>query len=122
DFENINKRSKVDQHDILISMIGTVGETLLIQDEPLFAIKNIGLFKTSQRPDLKYYVDQYLKTQKIKNYLEARHAGTTQKYLSLTELRKIPLLVPSDDLLLNFNRLVDPFYLTMGLNKKANQN
>src|SRR5882724_7788663 len=45
DFEAINKRSKVDQWDVLISMIGTVGEPCLIKEEPDFAIKNIGLFK-----------------------------------------------------------------------------
>src|SRR5213594_4381420 len=46
DFEAINKRSKVDQWDVLISMIGTVGEPCLIKEEPNFAIKNIGLFKS----------------------------------------------------------------------------
>ena len=47
DFDHINKRSKVDKWDVLISMIGTVGEPCLIKEEPDFAIKNIGLFKTS---------------------------------------------------------------------------
>ncbi len=38
DFEDVNKRSKVDKYDILISMIGTVGELALIDYEPTFAI------------------------------------------------------------------------------------
>ena len=42
----INKRSKVDKFDILISMIGTVGELAFIDYGPTFAIKNIGLIKT----------------------------------------------------------------------------
>src|SRR5687768_5975401 len=46
DFDTINKRSKVDQWDVLISMIGTVGEPCLVREVPDYAIKNIGLFKS----------------------------------------------------------------------------
>lgn len=59
DFDAINKRSKVDRWDVLISMIGTVGEPCLVKDEPEFAIKNIGLFKTKNELDgrwLYYYL------------------------------------------------------------------
>ena len=45
DFEEVNKRSKVDKWDVLLSMIGTVGEVCLISRQPDFAIKNVGLFK-----------------------------------------------------------------------------
>src|ERR1039458_8817096 len=46
DFDAINRRSKVDRWDVLVSMIGTVGEPCLVKEEPDFAIKNIGLFKS----------------------------------------------------------------------------
>ena len=39
DYNEVNKRSKVDKWDILLSMIGTVGEVALIKSEPDFAIK-----------------------------------------------------------------------------------
>jgi type I restriction enzyme S subunit len=45
DYNLINKRSRVEQWDVLFSMIGTVGEVCLIINNPDFAIKNIGLFK-----------------------------------------------------------------------------
>ena len=45
DYNEIKKRSKVDKWDILLSMIGTVGEVALIKEEPDFAIKNVGLLK-----------------------------------------------------------------------------
>ena len=45
DFDEINKRSKVDIHDILMGMIGTVGNLALIDKKPNFAIKNIALIK-----------------------------------------------------------------------------
>ena len=48
---------------ILISMIGTVGLTYFVQEEEInFAIKNIGLFKTSQNKTLSEYFYLYLKS------------------------------------------------------------
>ena len=121
DYIKINKRSKVDVNDILITMIGTVGETLLIMNEPNYAIKNIGLFKTSQNHKWRFYMDQCLKCSKMERYMKARLAGTTQKYLSLTELRNLPILKISQDLLSVFNNLVCANYELINSNRIKNQ-
>lgn len=94
EFEEINKRSKVDQWDILISMIGTVGEVCLIDmPEPDFAIKNVGLLKCGDQSRCKwlYY---YLRSPLAKELLEARKKGTTQQYISLGEIRRFPVICP----------------------------
>ena len=53
DFKKANERSKVEYGDILFSMIGTIGIITLITDEEIdFAIKNVGLFRTSQNPTM----------------------------------------------------------------------
>jgi len=94
DFAAINKRSKVDQWDVLISMIGTVGEPCLIKEEPDFAIKNIGLFKPKSELDAKwlYY---YLRSPEAKQRIKEQARGTTQQYIPLGALRDflIPLAV-----------------------------
>ena len=51
DFHEINRRSKVDIWDVLLSMIGTVGEPCLITEDPNFAIKNVGLFKSRSKTE-----------------------------------------------------------------------
>ena len=107
DYLEVNKRSKVDTVDILISMIGTVGLTYFVQEEEInFAIKNIGLFKTSQNKTLSEYFYLYLKSDNMKNYIEARLAGTTQKYISLGELRNIPVVLPNDSIIDKFKKVV----------------
>ena len=93
DFEAVNKRSKVDKYDILISMIGTVGELALIDYEPTFAIKNIGLIKTGDEL-LGKYLFYYLQSTKAKQYIEASLAGSTQKFIGLGQLRKFPIELP----------------------------
>jgi type I restriction enzyme S subunit len=95
DAEKVDKRSLVEQWDVLISMIGTVGEVCLIKEKPDFSIKNIGLFKSKGKEE-GVYLYYYLKSQLAKNYIENRLAGSTQKYISLTELRNIPIKYPKN--------------------------
>ncbi len=93
DFEAINKRSKVDRWDVLISMIGTVGEPCLVREEPEFAIKNIGLFKTKSELDGRwlYY---YLTSPQAQELIRQHSRGTTQAYVPLGALRDFPVRVP----------------------------
>lgn len=95
DFDAINKRSKVDRWDVLISMIGTVGEPCLVKDEPDFAIKNIGLFKTKNELDGRwlYY---YLTSPQTQTLIRQHLRGTTQAYVPLGALREFPIRVPKD--------------------------
>ena len=111
DYEKINERSKVDNGDILLSMIGTVGIVSLVIDNPVtWAIKNIGLFKTSKSEELKYFLLNYLKCDDVKNYIEQHLAGSTQKYISLSELRNLPINIPEKTVLEEFNNVVTPIY------------
>jgi type I restriction enzyme S subunit len=96
DFESINKRSKVDQWDLLLTMIGTVGEVCLVtESEPDFAIKNVGLLKCGEELKAKwlYY---FLRSPQGQKLIEERKKGSTQQYVSLTELRKLPISYPED--------------------------
>ncbi|MEK5216717.1 restriction endonuclease subunit S [Psychrobacillus sp. FSL H8-0487] len=114
DYKKVNKRSLVERNDILISMIGTVGRLYLVQDKTIdFAIKNIGLIKTSQIVDYEF-IYCYLQSESMKAHIEERMAGSTQQYISLTELRKIPVLMPTKEALKQFkdklNYLFDKVY------------
>jgi len=95
DYIEVNKRSNVDKWDILLSMIGTVGEVCIIKEEPDFAIKNVGLFKCSNKTD-SYWLYYYLRSKFGKNYILSRLSGTTQKYITLGDLRKFPIFSPKN--------------------------
>lgn len=112
DYDKVNERSKVDNGDILISMIGTVGLISYVMDDIVdYAIKNVGLFKTSNTKKLQYFTLSYLKSSKITNHINMCLAGSTQKYISLTELRKIPFPLFWETDLNRFNSIVEPLYL-----------
>ncbi|MEO1932280.1 MAG: restriction endonuclease subunit S [Pseudohongiella sp.] len=117
DYTAVNKRSAVETGDILLTMIGTVGIPYLVLETPvLFAIKNVGLFRTSVAPKLASYLYQLLLSPMMQNYLEARMAGTTQKYLSLKVLRNLEMILPEDQILDEYNNI------TSALNSKIKSN
>lgn len=93
DYININKRSKVDVGDVLFAMIGTIGNPIVIKDEPDFAIKNVALFKVPKNQDsyfLKYYLDSGLVIEKMTK--DAK--GATQKFVGLGYLRNFEIPLP----------------------------
>lgn len=121
DYNKINERSIVNTSDILLSMIGTVGLVSFIIENPVeFAIKNVGLFKTSATPSLAYYIHCYLLNKDTQQLIERTLAGSTQKYISLTELRKMPIIRPSATQLKNFNDCVIPLYKMIISNTREN--
>ncbi|MEO8664641.1 MAG: restriction endonuclease subunit S [Ignavibacteria bacterium] len=96
DYDSVNKRSKVDRYDILISMIGTVGEVAFINESPKFAIKNVGLIKTSNKI-LGRYLYYYLISPNGRNTLQSFLTGSTQKFISLSKLRDFPVTIPENE-------------------------
>ncbi len=107
DFIQTNKRSKVDKYDILFSMIGTVGlVNYVLYNEVNFAIKNVGLFKTSAKKELSEYILFFLKSDYMKLYIAANPNGSTQNYITLGFLRNIEILLPSKKTILQFEEKV----------------
>lgn len=95
DFEAINKRSKVDVNDILMGMIGTIGNLALIRTEPDFAIKNVALIKDTKQVSY-MYLYHYLQSPNIERQLLSGLDGGTQKFVSLKNIRELDIMVPSE--------------------------
>lgn len=95
DYNEINKRSKVEVGDILLGLIGTIGKSVLV-DSDGFAIKNVGLIKNGGEIQNQFLL-QYLKTNLFNKYIQIEMAGNTQKFLGLETLRNTKVPVPSPD-------------------------
>lgn len=122
DYNEINTRSKVDKNDVLISMIGTVGLVCFVDRQPDFAIKNVGLLKNKDEFHGKwlYY---YLSSPEGQYSIQERLRGTTQQYIPLNEIRKLPVkvLFSMDDMkkIVNFLSYLDD---KIELNTQINHN
>lgn len=123
DFEAVNKRSKVDEGDFLISMIGTIGlSQWVMKITTPFAIKNIGLFKTSQSPEYADYIFASVTSSYGKAYLQQNQStGTSQPYVTLGTLRGIPITIPSKKVFDDFNIKVKPIHKLLYENATENQ-
>lgn len=95
DYKKINERSKVDTYDLLFSMIGTIGQTAIVRASyPKFAIKNVGLFKTSRNESLAFWLHYYFYSKLASTFIKDSLKGSTQKYIPLFSLRDFPIIVP----------------------------
>lgn len=96
DFNEINKRSKVNAHDILMGMIGTIGNLALIREKTNFAIKNVALIKYTGCVNYNFLY-QALQSPLVVNQLSGTLDGGTQKFISLGKIRKLSIPYSSEE-------------------------
>lgn len=94
DYEFINKRSNVDTGDILFGMIGTIGNPVIVGQNPNFAIKNVALIK-EQNILKNSFLIHYLNSPIIKRQFHKINDGGTQKFIALGKIRKLIINIPS---------------------------
>jgi type I restriction enzyme S subunit len=95
DYEKVIVRSKVEQWDILFSMIGTIGRVYQESNSKTdYAIKNVGLFKLGGDKLKSDWLKYYLMSPKAQEYISSRLRGSTQGYIPLGSLRDMPIEVP----------------------------
>lgn len=93
DYDKINERSKVDIGDVLFAMIGTIGNPVVVEQEPNYAIKNIALFKNIGKVN-PYMIKYYLETKELRDKMNKEAKGSTQRFVSLRYLRNLPITIP----------------------------
>ena len=108
DFDKINERSKVDFGDILMPMIGTVGNPVIVRIEDEFAIKNVALIKFCDNTNVtNVYIQALLKSDYFDSEVLGKVRGGTQKFISLGDIRKLEILVPPIELQNQFAAFVE---------------
>lgn len=108
DYDDINKRSLVEENDILMPMIGSIGNPVIVESKPKFAIKNVALIKVSNSKILPHFVLLLLSSNIFKKYLLNNSKGSTQKFISLKLLRSFEFNLPSIEIQ---EKLVKEYFL-----------
>ena len=95
DYNKINQRSRVDYGDILMPMIGTVGNPVIVDIDEKFAIKNVALIKFR---DNSVVINSFIKALLESDYFDraviSKVRGGTQKFISLGDIRKLEIYLP----------------------------
>jgi len=107
DLDSINKRSKVDLGDILMPMIGTIGNPIIVKEDKIFAIKNVALIKfKKQSKVINIYIKALLESDFFENAVSGSKRGGTQKFISLGNIRALPIAVPPIELQNEFTAFI----------------
>ena len=108
DYNKINQRSKVDYGDILMPMIGTVGNPVIVNLNPEFAIKNVALIKFQKESKLlNTFVKALLESDYFDNAVISKVRGGTQKFISLGDIRKLEICLPPIEVQQSFDGFID---------------
>lgn len=123
DYHKVIKRSAVVQHDILFSMIGTIGNTVRVKDPIIdYAVKNMAIFKMGSDELKSKWLYYWLKSSKAKEYISSRLAGSTQSYLTLETLRNFPVYAPSEIEMQKIVSILSSIDEKIELNRHINDN
>ena len=107
DYNKINQRSKVDLGDILMPMIGTVGNPVIVDIDAEFAIKNVALIKFIDNSTvINVFVKALLESDYFDRSVISKVRGGTQKFISLGDIRKLEICLPPMDVQEQFSDFV----------------
>lgn len=105
-----NKFGVPKENDILITSVGSIGNSYQVRKEDIFYFKdgNLTWIKTSSNKALSKYLIYWLKSDLGKNTLISSTIGTSQSALTIEKLKAIKILVPEIIILENFEQKVFP--------------
>lgn len=89
DYKKINIRSNVEYNDIIMPMIGTIGNPVIVKEQRPFSIKNLALFKTSHDEVLAKYLYYQLNSNIIDEQFNILIRGGVQSFVSLNIIENL---------------------------------
>lgn len=96
DLDDINKRSFVENGDIIMPMIGTIGNPIVVNKDREFAVKNVALIKFYTNSKInRIYLKNILDSEYFNQYYQSQSSGSTQKFISLGFIRSINIPLPA---------------------------
>ncbi len=123
DYLKVIERSKVEQYDILFSMIGTIGNIVQVKVEDVdFAVKNMGIFKMGKNRLRSSWLLYWLKSPYAHKFVSQRLAGSTQAYLTLNSLREFPVFYPGDSKAKEIVAILKSLDDKIEVNRRINEN
>ncbi|MBA2864713.1 N-6 DNA methylase [Methanococcus maripaludis] len=98
DFENENKRTDIKKGDVLLTIVGTIGRTLVVTDNhPKFTLqRSVSVLKPLNMLNSKY-LSLILRTDPIQEYLNNNARGVAQKGIYLKTLKELKIPLPDPD-------------------------
>ena len=110
-YEEFTKNRNILSGDILISMIGTIGEVSIVQEFNEFYGQNIYLVRLDNGKILNKYYYYYITQLKIKNSLVSKKNASSQGYIKAGSIENMVIPVPPLEVQHEIVHILDDFTL-----------
>ncbi|MDY3132812.1 MAG: restriction endonuclease subunit S, partial [Campylobacter lanienae] len=111
DFIKISANRKIEKNDLLVTMIGTIGETAFVGDYCDFYGQNMYLIRLDENKINAKFFNYYLTSAQIKNSLISRKNTSSQGYIKAGSLEELSVPVPPLEVQCEIVRILDNFTL-----------
>jgi len=117
DYNKIHRKWKVKANDILLTIVGTIGNVAIVQEEDLpFSLqRSIAVLRANEKSS---YLFLYflLSSDQFKQYVDSRINPTAQPGIYLGTLSKFKTIIPPKNVINKFCKKTEPLILLMHKN------
>ena len=111
DYISISSNRTIKKNDLLIIMIGTIGETAFVEEDIKFYGQNMYLIRLNEKVINRKFFNYYLTSEKIKNSLVSRKNTSSQGYIKAGSIENLLLPVPPLEVQCEIVHILDDFTL-----------
>lgn len=94
-YEKLIKNRAIEENDVLISMIGTIGDIAFVKDNRKFYGQNLYLLRLNNNIVLNKYFFHFFSQNKIKKGLISKKNSSSQGYIRAGHLESLEIPIPS---------------------------
>jgi type I restriction enzyme S subunit len=113
-FEEFTKKYTPQKEDIVLSRVGTYGISSYVGSDEKFCLGQNTVVIPPKIPSMYLYLS--LQTPDVKDQIEMSVVGSTQKTISLQNIKAITIIVPNKSVLTRFSELINPLFTRINEN------
>ena len=119
--ELVRKYGKPENGDILLTAVGTIGNSYMVQNEDFyFKDGNLVWFHSFSMKGSNAYIYEYLQSDLFKNIVSEIAIGSTQKAITIQSLLAIRMLIPDDNSIMIFGKLATSLHRSIQFKHQEN--
>jgi len=109
---NFLSKTKLFGNEVIISNVGDVGSVFLcpILDKPMTLGNNIIMIKSENKVYYNYFMYLLFKDSYGKDLIKSITGGSAQPKFNKTDFRSLKIILPTDDVIVQFNDLVEKLF------------
>ena len=122
-FDKINKRILLEENDVIISTVGTLGKTAVITGDINYTFqRSVGIIKPNPQILDSFYLKYLLDTDYYQRLLVDLSSGAIQKCIFISTLKTLPISLPPLPVQQKVASVLSSLDKKIALNKQINQN